>query len=219
MARKLAALAFSIGCLHAGSVFALGLGEVQLQSFLNEPLKASVDLLNMGGLHEDEIRIRLAAKEDFDKLGLERNYFLTSIVFNIVADGNGGARILISSEEPVLEPYLDFIVEARWPTGRLIREYTVLVDPQTFSQATPVVSASQRVEEEEGIAAPVKKSAEIAASGAVQDDPALGNWGAEAGSSSGSRVSLADSSLPRGAMPQRDYNAATAGRQPQVVAI
>jgi pilus assembly protein FimV len=146
MARKLAAIAFSLGCLHAGSVLALGLGDVRLESFLNEPLRASVDLLNMGGLHEDEIKIRLATTEDFDKLGIERNYFLTSITFNVVADGHGGARIEISSEEPVLEPYLDFIVEARWPSGRLIREYTVLVDPQVFSQATPVVSASQRVE-------------------------------------------------------------------------
>ena len=138
-------------------MLALGLGEVRLESFLNEPLKASVDLLNMGGLHEDEIKIRLATTEDFDKLGLERNFFLTNIRFDVVADGNGGARIVISSEEPVLEPYLDFIVEARWPSGRLIREYTVLVDPQVFSQATPVVSASQRVEEVEGIPPPAKK--------------------------------------------------------------
>ncbi len=214
MARKLAAIAFSIGCLQAGSVLALGLGEVRLESFLNEPLKASVDLLNMGGLHEDEIRIRLAASEDFDKLGLERNYFLTSIAFNVVADGKGGARILISSEEPVLEPYLDFIVEARWPSGRLIREYTVLVDPQVFSQATPVVSASQRVEEEEGIPAPTKKNEDVVASGAAtsEDDATIGAWGAEAGANSGTRVDMGKSDLSPGEMPQRSYNAATAGR-------
>jgi len=194
-------------------VLALGLGEVRLESFLNEPLKASVDLLNMGGLHEDEIKIRLATTEDFDKLGIERNFFLTNIMFDVVADGSGGARIVISSEEPVLEPYLDFIVEARWPSGRLIREYTVLVDPQVFSQATPVVSASQRVEEVEGIPAPAKKNAEAAASGASQseDDDTIGAWGADAGVSSGTRVDVRDSDLSPGEMPQRGYNAATAG--------
>lgn len=130
---------------------ALGLGEMQLESFLNEPLKASVDLLNMGGLHEDEIRVRLATTEDFDKLGLERAYFLTTVTFEVVSDGQGGARILIRSEDPVLEPYLDFVVEARWPSGRLLREYTVLVDPPAFSQSTPVVSASERVSATEGV--------------------------------------------------------------------
>ncbi len=208
MARKLAAIAFSLSCLNAGSVLALGLGEVRLESFLNEPLKASVDLLNLGGLSGDEIKVRLAASEDFDKLGLERNYFLTSIVFDVVADGSGGARILISSEEPVLEPYLDFIVEARWPSGRLIREYTILVDPQVFSQATPVVSASERVAEVEGIPAPAKKNVEVTA---TADDDTMGSWGVQGGASSGTRVDMRDSDLSPGAMPQRDYSAATAG--------
>ena len=81
MARKLAAVAFSLGCLHASSLMALGLGEMQMESFLNQPLKASVDLLNMEGLHGDEVRVRLATTEDFDKLGLERAYFLTSVTF------------------------------------------------------------------------------------------------------------------------------------------
>ena len=190
MARKFAAVVFSLGCLQAGSVMALGLGELTIDSFLNEPLKASVSLLNTGGLHQDEIRIRLATREDFKKLGLDRAYFLTSIKFEVIADDRGGARIVMSSEEPVLEPYLDFIVEARWPSGRLLREYTVLVDPPVFSQATPVISASQRVEEVEGIPAPAKKKAGAAAS-------------------SGTAVDIKKSDLAPGAMPQRDYSATT----------
>jgi pilus assembly protein FimV len=159
MARKLAAVAFSLGCLQAGSVSALGLGELSLESFLNEPLKASVDLINVGGLQQDEIKIRLATRDDFEKMGLDRAYFLTNITFEVTSDENGNPQIELSSEEAVLEPYLDFIVEARWPSGRLLREYTVLIDPPVFSEAdAPAVSASQRVEEVEGIpAAPKKK--------------------------------------------------------------
>jgi len=168
---------------------ALGLGEMKLESFLNEPLKASVDLLNMGGLHGDEVKIRLATTEDFDKLGIDRPYFLTSLTFEVVADERGGARILIRSDEPVLEPYLDLIVEARWPSGRLLREYTVLVDPPVLSQATPVVSASERVQEVEGTAAPAKKNEQV--------------------DSSGTHVDLHQSTLAPGAMPQREYNAST----------
>ena len=157
MGRKFAAVVFSLGCLQASSALALGLGELKLESNLNEPLEASVDLLNIDGLHEDEIRIRLGTREDFKRLGLERTFFLTSIQFEVVVGDGGRPRILMRTDDPVLEPYLDFIVEARWPSGRLLREYTVLIDPPAFAEATPVVSASERVEQVEGIPAPTKK--------------------------------------------------------------
>ncbi len=187
--RKAVAVVFSLGCMQASSVLALGLGELKLESFLNQPLNASVDLLNIGSLHSDEIKVRLATREDFDKLGLERSYFLTSIKFEVVHEDGGSARIMMTTDEAVLEPYLDFIVEARWPNGRLLREYTVLVDPPVFSDATPVVSASARVEEVEGIPDPAKKKAA---------EPA-----------SGTRVDVKKSTLPPGEMPERDFNAAT----------
>lgn len=192
MARKLASVVFSLGCLHASSLMALGLGEIELDSFLNEPLSASVDLLNVGSLHQDEIKVRLATRDDFERMGLERAFFLTSIQFEVVMDANGRGRIKMTSDEPVLEPYLDFLVEARWPSGRLLREYTVLIDPPVFAESGSVVSASKRVEELEGIPAPAKKKSPAAAS-------------------SGTSVKVRKSDLAPGAMPQRDYNAAAAG--------
>jgi pilus assembly protein FimV len=191
MARKFAAVVFSLGCLHASSVMALGLGELTLESFLNEPLKARVNLLNTGGLHQDEIRIRLATREDFEKLGLDRAYFLTSIKFEVKTDDRGHAQVVMSSDDPVLEPYLDFIVEARWPSGRLLREYTVLVDPPVFDNTSPVISASQRVAEVEGEPAPVKKT-----------------QGKAASEKTGTHVDVKKSELAPGTMPERDYNAA-----------
>ncbi|MFK7975766.1 MAG: FimV family protein [Halioglobus sp.] len=190
MARKLATVVFSLGCLHASSLMALGLGEIELDSFLNEPLNASVDLLNVGSLHQDEIKVRLATREDFDRMGLERAFFLTNIEFEVVMDSKGRGHIKMSSDEPVLEPYLDFLVEARWPSGRLLREYTVLIDPPVFAESGNVVSASKRVEEVEGIPAPAKKKS------------AGGN---------GTSVNVKKSNLAPGSMPQRDYNSAAAG--------
>ncbi|MFV8816638.1 FimV family protein [Haliea sp. E17] len=195
MARKLTAVAFSLGCLHASSSFALGLGDIKLDSFLNEPLEASVDLLNTAGLHEDEIHIRLASRDDFDRLGVERAYFLTSIQFDVNIDASGRGTITIKSEEPVLEPYLDFIVEARWPSGRLLREYTVLLDPPLFETGTRVVSASERVEEVEGIPAPESEAKKPQGAAAT----------------SGTRVDVRESDLGPGEMPQRDFNAETSG--------
>jgi pilus assembly protein FimV len=189
MARKINAVVLSLGCLQASSVAALGLGELTMESFLNEPLRAKVDLLNTGGLHEDQIKIRLATRDDFEKLGVDRAYFLTSLKFEVEMNDSGSASIRVSSEDPVREPYLDFIVEARWPSGRLLREYTVLVDPPAFDASSPVVSASRRVEEVEGIPDPAKKKSEAPAA------------------SGGTRVDVRRSGLAPGAMPQRDYNA------------
>ncbi len=169
---------------------ALGLGEMTLGSYLNEPLKAQVNLLNVGGLHEDQIKIRLATTDDFKRMGVDRAYFLTSLSFNVEIDDSGHARIVITSEDPVLEPYLDFIVEARWPSGRLLREYTVLVDPPVFDQSNPVISASSRVAEVTGEPEPSKKKQEVVAT-------------------TGTRVDVRNSQLAPGEMPTRAFNANT----------
>lgn len=191
MARKFAAVVFSLGCVQASSVMALGLGEMTLGSYLNEPLRAHVDLIDIGGLHEDQIRVRLATADDFKRLGVDRAYFLTSLSFHVEIDDSGRGRIVVTSEEPVLEPYLDLIVEARWPSGRLLREYTVLVDPPVFDQSTPVVSASARVAEVSGVPEPAKKKQEVVAT-------------------TGTRVDIRQSQLAPGEMPTRAYNADTA---------
>tara|TARA_R110002110_G_scaffold107320_3_gene268528 strand:- start:31781 stop:34150 length:2370 start_codon:yes stop_codon:yes gene_type:complete len=195
MARKkrLAAALVSLGCLQAGSTWALGLGELTLESFLNEPLKARVSLLDIGNLHEDQIRVRLAAEEDFDRLGVDRAYFLTGVTFEVDIDGSGRGVIVLTSEDPVLEPYLDFIVEARWPSGRLLRNYTVLVDPPAFDTRSPVVSATETVAAVEGAPAGTGEK----------------KTGSEA-EDTGTRVSTRESGLAPGAMPRRGFNADTA---------
>ncbi|MFT6367435.1 MAG: pilus assembly protein FimV, partial [Bacteroidia bacterium] len=187
MARRLATAVLTLGCLHTGVVSALGLGDLKLESFLNEPLSASVDMHSAAGLQEDQIKVRLATSEDFDKLGIDRAYFLTSIKFEVSVDDRGNGTITLSSEDPVLEPYLDFLIEARWPTGRLLREYTVLVDPPVFDSQSPIISASEKVAETEGGEDTAKKKPR----------------GSEA--SSGTSVSTKKSELPAGEMPQRDF--------------
>ena len=193
MARRLATAVLTLGCMHAGAVAALGLGELTLDSFLNEPLTATVDILNSDGLHEDQIRVRLATSDDFEKLNIDRAYFLTSIKFEVNIDENGRGTIRLSSEDPVLEPYLDFLIEARWPSGRLLREYTVLVDPPAFDTQNAVISASERVSETEGDMSSPKKKTETA------------------NASTGTQVKTHKSDLADGEMPQRDFSSNASG--------
>ena len=107
--------------------WALGLGELTLNSYLNEPLEAEVRLLEADGLDVRDVRIQLASDEEFDRLGVQRAFFLTRINFQ-VEDTPSGMRVRLQTDAPLREPYLDLVVEARWPDGRLLREYTVLVD-------------------------------------------------------------------------------------------
>ena len=107
---------------------AVGLGDIALESYVNEPLQANIVLLDTGSLAEPEIRVALASSEDFDRLGVERLFSLGDLSFTTELDGRGGGSITVESSEPILEPYLNFLVELRWPSGRLLREYTVLID-------------------------------------------------------------------------------------------
>src|SRR5690606_28556578 len=87
---------------------------------------------------EWEIKPALANQADFDRAGVERVFFLTGITFRV--DGN---RILLTTREPVNEPFLNFLVELNWPAGRVLREYTVLLDPPVFQEESyqPLVSS------------------------------------------------------------------------------
>jgi pilus assembly protein FimV len=174
----------------------LGLGDIEMQSFLNEPLRARVELLDVRDLSPEDIRIRLAQVEDFERLGVDRSYFLTSIEFEVTVDpATGRGLIRLSTPDAVLEPYLDLIIEARWPQGRVLREYTVLVDPPAFRQEMITVSASERVNDPR----PEKPAVAPESGGATGD-----------GQGSADAVALRQSSLPPGEMPSRAFSAETA---------
>ena len=128
MKRLLANTLMLAGGLTASShLLALGLGELQLKSALNQPLSAEIALLESQGLSQWEIKPALASAADFERAGVDRLYFLTKLDFKV--EGN---RIVVSSREPVNEPFLNFLIELNWPAGRVLREYTVLLDPPTF---------------------------------------------------------------------------------------
>ncbi|MBU2712484.1 FimV/HubP family polar landmark protein [Zooshikella harenae] len=134
MVRKLAVAVAAAGLLTSGVANALGLGEITLNSALNQPLDAEIELIQVRELGSSEILPNLATNEDFNRAGVERIFFLSNLKFQTVVQKNGRAYIKVTSRKPVSEPYLNFLVEVHWPSGRLLREYTVLLDPPTFSQ-------------------------------------------------------------------------------------
>lgn len=136
MFRKLLVLTISFLSLFSASVFAVGLGNIKQSSGLNQPLKAEIPLLSSGDLAEYEVLAALASNRDFEKLGVDRIFFLNSIKFETVQDDNGLIVINVSTFQPVKEPFLNFVVQLSWPNGQILREYTLLLDPPVFEDLT-----------------------------------------------------------------------------------
>ncbi|HAB65033.1 hypothetical protein [Stutzerimonas stutzeri] len=118
--------------IYSGMVSALGMGDITLNSALNQPLSAEIVLLDVGDLGVDDIRVVLASNADFARVGVERLAFLQDLRFTPVIDGNR-SRIRVATNKPVREPYLNFLVEITRAKSRMLREYTVLLDPMPSS--------------------------------------------------------------------------------------
>lgn len=141
--RKLVLAIAAASALSSGMAHALGLGEVTLQSSLNQPLVAEIELLEVRDLASNEVIPSLATPEEFIKAGVDRQYFLTDLKFTPVLKPNGKSVIRVTSSKAVREPYLNFLVEVLWPNGRLLREYTLLLDPPLYSPQTTAAAAPQ----------------------------------------------------------------------------
>ncbi len=134
--RKLVQAIAAASALTSGMAHALGLGEITLKSALNQPLEAEIELLEVKDLGSNEVMPALAAIEEFNRVGIDRPHFLSDLKFTPVVNARGKSVIQITSSRPVQEPYLNFLVEVLWPSGRLLREYTVLLDPPIYSPQT-----------------------------------------------------------------------------------
>lgn len=113
--------------------YALGLGDVKLHTALNQPLAAEIELMQVEDLTRTEILSNLASKSDFARAGVERPSVLNGLQFKTEVSPNGKGVIKITSKDPIQEPFLNFLVEVHWPNGRLLKEYTLLLDPPVFS--------------------------------------------------------------------------------------
>ncbi|MDH3317155.1 MAG: hypothetical protein OER43_15495 [Gammaproteobacteria bacterium] len=109
------------------STLALGLGDLKVESELNQKLEGRIDLVSVKPGDVINMSVRLADPEVFKSAGLARPHHLTQLRFEPVSTGENAGHIRVTSKERIREPALNFIIEAQWPNGRLLREYTVLL--------------------------------------------------------------------------------------------
>jgi pilus assembly protein FimV len=126
----------------------LGLGEIRLNSSLNEPLSAEIDLVAATPEELATLNAQLASTEVFSRYGLDRPAWLSSLEFSVGRGQDGRSVLLVRSRDAIGEPFVSFLIDVNWPRGRLLREYTVLLDPPAMlapgdsPAAAPVAAAT-----------------------------------------------------------------------------
>ena len=140
----LTSLSAAVIALAAGPVHALGLGRLTVQSSLGEALRAEIDITSLAPEEASSLEIRIASPETYRAAGVEYHPALTGARVAMSRRPDGSPFLRVTSERVVSEPFVDVILEMSWATGRLVREYTLLLDPPrsaTAVAATPTAPA------------------------------------------------------------------------------
>lgn len=131
--------------LTPGMSFALGLGSISLKSALNQPLSAQIELLGARDQDLKGIDIRLASDGVYKRMGIERNPLVEKLQFS-VGEANSAGQFFIDVKSPntITEPFVNFLIEVNWNSGRLLREFTILLDPPvTLDEKAPAVEVPE----------------------------------------------------------------------------
>jgi len=146
--------------LLAPAAHAAGLGRLAVHSELGQPLDAEVDVPAVGRDEAPSLQVRLASQAAFKQANLEFNPALTQLRFDLQTRPDGTYSVHITSAQAISEPYLDLLLELTWSGGRVLREYTVLLDPPGLKQSPEIVAPAAAPPP---VAAPAPMPAPVAA--------------------------------------------------------
>jgi pilus assembly protein FimV len=155
------ALGIITGLILSGVACAVGFGSANVSSALGEPLKAEIDLVEVTKAEKNSLFVRMAPPEAYKAAGVDYPYTLSKLKFEIETRQNGEPYVKVTSSGPVNDPFVTLLVELSWSSGKLMREYTFLLDPPTYKaeqpkaeEVTPIAPAV--------VAAPIPVAPEIA---------------------------------------------------------
>ena len=141
---RLTALAAAMGALLSVAhvdANALALGRITAMSNLGEPLVASIEIPDINAEEMASLKATLASPEAFRIAGMEYNPALSNAQITLTRRENGSAQLLIRSDKIVTDPFLNLVVNANWSTGRIVRNYTLLLDPPAAKQSETAINA------------------------------------------------------------------------------
>ena len=138
--RSARALALLLGLPSAA--FALGLGDIHLLSPLNAPLDAEIELVDVAPDELATMQVQLASRDTFSRYGLEWPAYLSTVQLKTVRMPDGRQVVKLKSTDPIAEPFVTLLVEVNWARGRLVREYTMLLDPPVYTPGESAVASA-----------------------------------------------------------------------------
>jgi FimV-like protein len=133
-------LVTAILLLASAGVHALGLGQPSVKSFLNQPLEVEIELIAVSPAEAESVTARLATLQDYQRVGIGQLRLSVPLSFSVFATANR-AFILIESTEPVRDPVIQLLLDVNWSRGRLLKEYTLFLDPATVPVAPPRITS------------------------------------------------------------------------------
>ena len=134
------------GVAWSGMACAVGFGGINVTSSLGRPLAAEIELVAVEAADKASLNAHLASPEAFKGAGIDYPYALPKLKFTVETRANGDLYIKASSGLPVNEPFVSLLIELSWSSGRLLREYTFLLDPPGFVAEQPVVAEVKPIE-------------------------------------------------------------------------
>jgi pilus assembly protein FimV len=134
-----AALGALLGMMHVDAN-ALALGRITALSSLGEPLVAGIEVPDINTEEATTLKATLASPDAFKAAGMEYNPALANAQITLNKRANGSSYLLIRSDKVVTDPFLNLVVNANWSTGRIVRNYTLLLDPPAPKQADAVTA-------------------------------------------------------------------------------
>ena len=141
------ALGLVVGLALSGIACAVSLGGINVSTALGEPLKAEISLEAADSAEASKLSVRLATPDAFKNAGVDYPYSLPLLTFQIETNPvNGEFYLKITSAQPVNEPFVNLLVELSWSSGKLLREYTFLLDPPGYVVEQPKVAEVLPVE-------------------------------------------------------------------------
>lgn len=145
----------------SGLAFAVGMGSINVTSALGRPLKAEIGLVSLDNADKSSITVRLASPSDFKNAGIDYPYTLPKLKFEVDTKADGTTYINLTTTQPVNEPYVSLLLELSWSSGKMLREYTFLLDPENFVAEQPKMAEVQPVEPVAPVAVASAEPAEI----------------------------------------------------------
>ena len=157
------------------AAFALGLGDIRLNSPLNAPLNADIELIDIAPDEANTVQAQLASRDTFTSYGLDWAGYLSGVTVKTERKSDGRQVIHVRSNDPISDPFVTLLIEVNWSHGHLVREYTMLLDPPVYAPGQSSVASAPVAAPSTGAAAragTIERAEETAAAPVATPTPA-----------------------------------------------